>query len=385
MAKALRSRQKVDPTPKWIDAHSWTGEQFTAYFHKSMNYYNAEFKNKDLKPKVIEWMKLNSFDPNTISLFKKTKDHRCNISIGATASNLLNGMPDFHPGFDNGKSNIEWLKSAINKIIEEGKDDIEAEEESKKSKPETSTLNIQDRIREQAVSMSDEIDYAVDKFIANPESFDPKAFKMASLFRSKGVKSAQARYIKGFYEKDCAELKEVLENKDDQLKEGYKKFSKKDIKKLIDFYESINTACEQIAAEAKVLKKPRAKKVKPVEDLVKRVKFKLSDDKLGIASVPPAQLIGASNAIVYNTKTRKIGYYISADSSGLTVKGASIDNFTGKSMQKTLRKPPEQFKEFKEQNTQKRFETWFSKNIKTTETALNGRLNSDIIILKVYK
>ena len=45
----------------------------------------------------------------------------------------------------------------------------------------------------------------------------------------------------------------------------------------------------------------------------------------------------------------------------------------------------EQLKEFKEQNTQKRFETWFNKNIKTTETVHNGRLNEDTVILKVFK
>ena len=76
----------------------------------------------------------------------------------------------------------------------------------------------------------------------------------------------------------------------------------KNIKKLIDFYESIIAACEQIATEAKTLKKPRAKKVKPAEELVKKIKFKVSDDKLGISSVPPATLVGAQMAVVYNTR-----------------------------------------------------------------------------------
>ena len=101
--------------------------------------------------------------------------------------------------------------------------------------------------------------------------------------------------------------------------------------------------------------------------------------------MPPAQLIGAQNAVVFNTKTRKIGYYISTSSAGLTVKGTSLINFTEKSSQKTLRKPEVQLKEFKEQNTQKRVENWFTKNVKTTETVLNGRLNEDIVILKVFK
>ena len=172
---------------------------------------------------------------------------------------------------------------------------------------------------------------------------------------------------------------------DDQLREAYKHLPRKNVKKLIEFYDSIMAACEQIAAEQKVLKKPRAKKVKPAEQLVAKLKFCVKDDKLGIVSVPPAGIIGAQAVAVFNIKTRKIGYYIAKSSAGLAVKGTSLLDFTDKSTQKTLRKPAEQLKEFKEQNTQKRFETWFDKSVKTTEVALNGRFNEDTVILKVFK
>jgi hypothetical protein len=197
--------------------------------------------------------------------------------------------------------------------------------------------------------MSDEIDAAIDSWIVDPNAFDPKAFKMVSLLRGKGAKAAQARYIKGFFASGLAELKELSSgHADDQLKEGYRHVSRKNVNKLIEFYESIAQACEQIAAEAKVLKKPRAKKVKPAEELVKRIKFKMTDDKLGVTSVPAAGLIGAQAAIVYNAKTRKFGMYIAKTSAGLNVKGTSIIDFTEKSFQRTLRKPPEQLKEFKD-------------------------------------
>jgi DNA-directed RNA polymerase beta' subunit len=100
--------------------------------------------------------------------------------------------------------------------------------------------------------------------------------------------------------------------------------------------------------------------------------------------VPAAGLIGAQAAVVYNAKTRKIGVYVSKTSAGLSVKGTSIIDFTDKSFQKTLRKPADQLREFKEQNTQKRVTDWFGK-IKATETSLNGRMNADIMILKVFK
>jgi DNA-directed RNA polymerase beta' subunit len=103
-----------------------------------------------------------------------------------------------------------------------------------------------------------------------------------------------------------------------------------------------------------------------------------------VVSVPAAGLIGAQGAVVFNVKTRKLGIYIAKTSAGLSVKGTSIINFTEKSMQKTLRKPAEQIKEFKEQNTQKRVFDWFSK-IKATDILLNGRINAEIMILKVLK
>jgi hypothetical protein len=92
-------------------------------------------------------------------------------------------------------------------------------------------------------------------------------------------------------------------------------------------------------------------------------------------------IIGASELWVYNTKTRKLGQYIASTSAGLAVKGASIENYTDKSVQKTLRKPEQQLAEFtKAGKVQLRK---FMDSVKTTETLLNGRINVDVILLRV--
>jgi hypothetical protein len=387
MATATKSRRSTlrDTSPKWDGHETWTADQFLKHFHKSMEYYRLESSGKDLKPKVIDWMGRNGYGRDEISSFKKTKDNRCGVTMGSIASNLLKGMPSLREDFNQGRDTSVWLAEQIKDVIIQGKNDIDESEDNAVIKTPAQVYNIQDRIRDQAGQMSEEIDQAIDNWIIDAEAFDPKAFKMVNLLRSKGAKAAQARYIKGFYQRDLNELLELASGStDEQLREAYKHNSRKNVKKLIEFYESIMTACDQIAAEAKVLKKPRAKKVKPAEELVKKIKFKVSDDKLGITSVPPAGIVGASAAVVYNTKTRKVGIYQANSSAGLNVKGTSIIDFTVKSFQKTLRKPDQQIKEFKEQNTQRRAETWFDK-IKATETALNGRINAEIMILKIFK
>ena len=383
----IRENAKRDYSPKWDGAESWDGAQFNRHFRGAMAYYRLESSGKELKSKVIDWMGRNEYDRATIKAFKDTKDSRCGLTMGAVAACLVKGMPEIHSGFNDSRDTTKWLRAEIQKVIEQGADDeVDTDEPAKVAKVESYVPTIQDRLREAAGGMSEELDAAIDSWITDPEAFNPKDIKVVNLLKGKGAKAAHARMIKGYFQRNYDELTELASgNADDQLKEAYKHNSRKNVNKLIEFYSNIMSACEQIAAEAKVLKKPRAKKVKPAEQIVAKLKFMLSDTKLGITSMPPATIVGAQACVVFNVKTRKIGYYIAKTSAGLGVKGTSLIDFTEKSTQKTLRKPPEQIKEFKEQNTQKRFETWFAKNVKTTETVLNGRFNEDTVILKVYK
>lgn len=383
---SIRENAKRDMSPKWDNAQDWTSAQFTKNFYNSMEFYRLEKSVKDLKPKLIEWMHNSGYSKDDINAVRKTKDKYFSGTAVGVAACLVKGMPEVHAGFNNGKNTAVWLRNEIEKVVSAGANDLEDDEDAPKvEKPVIYTPSIQDRLRDAAGEMSEELDYAIDSWSTDPEAFDPKAFKVVNLLKGKGAKAAHARLIKNYFQRGLDELHELASGKaDEQLKEGYSNRPRKHIKKLIEFYESIAAACDQIAAEQKVLKKPRAKKVKPAEQLVSKVKFMLTDAKLNITSVPPATIIGAQGLVVYNTKTRKLGMYTSKTSAGLNVKGTSITNFTEKSVQKTLRKPEVQLKDFKDQNTQRRVETWIGA-IKTTGILLNGRINEDIVLLKVFK
>jgi len=92
--------------------------------------------------------------------------------------------------------------------------------------------------------------------------------------------------------------------------------------------------------------------------------------------------VGAKELWIFNTKTRKLGKYVAKEFSELTVKGTSIVNFDeAKSVQKTLRKPEEQLKEFKSAGKVQLRK--FLEDIKAVDIKLNGRINEDTILLKV--
>jgi hypothetical protein len=381
--EAFRENAKKDKSPNWDNHEQLNDEEFLRVWTKAMAFYRVDCNSKDLKLNVITWMSKNGYSKSDISKFRKTKEWRCTHTVGGIASCLLRGMPPQRPGFNNGRNYVEWLRQRIEEISQQGKDDIDKDAEGNITL--APVVSIQDRIKEQSIAMNEEIDLYIDKFHENQNEFNPRGIKIINLFKAKGVKSAHARFIKGFHEFDYNELIELSSGEaDEQLREAYERYPRKNIKKLIEFYEIVRTACDQIIAESKVLRKPKAKKVKPAEDLVKKFKFKVSDNKLGIASVPVAGIIGAQMVVIYNAKTRKIGIYKAKTISGLSVKGATILEFVEASNQKTLRKPDVQLKEFKEQTTQKRVEMWFDK-IKSTETKLNGRSNDDTMILKIFK
>jgi hypothetical protein len=375
-----RSSKGRDHSPKWDNVDTMSEDEFSRHFRISMDWYRLESSGKELKPKVITWMAANEFTKEQIATFKKTKDWRCNLTTGSLVANLLKGMPDSRAGFNEGRSTSKWIKDSINKILEEGKNDIEEEEDT--TKPVIPVVTIQERLRETSGKMSEEIDYALDKFTTDPESFDPKAIKVLNLLKGKDAKAAHARIIKGFYIRSYEELQEAAEGKCEQLGEAYSHLTKPQMKKIIAFYHEIISACDMLGQEAKVNRKPRAKKTVPADKIVAKLKYAKTNEQLKLVSINPTEIIGAKELWVYNIKSRKVGKYVAAEYLELSVKGTSIIGFNANlSVQKTLRKPEEQLKEFKAAGKVQLRR--FLDDIKAVDIKLNGRINEDVVLLKV--
>ena len=376
-----RTKAQRDLSPKWDGHETMSTDEFYRHFRHSMDYYRLEFNGRDLKPKVINWMSENGYTKDQIKSFKETKDFRCNSTMGAIAANLLRGMPAIRADFNEGRNTALWLGEQISKIISEGKDDYEPEEpvEEKAAIPQVS---IQERVREATFGMTEEIEDTLDSFSKDPENFDPKAFKILNLLRGKQAKAAHARIIKDFYQRQYNEYLELQEGTCEQLKEAYSHLTKSQIKKITQFYFEILSACDMLMQEAKVNRKPRAKKSKPVEKIVEKLKYLKQDDKLKLVSINPTDIVGSKELWVFNIKTRKLGKYVAAEFSDLSVKGTSITGFDEiKSVAKTLRKPEEQLKEFK--TAGKVVLRKFLEDIKAVDIKLNGRINEDTVLLKV--
>jgi hypothetical protein len=198
------------------------------------------------------------------------------------------------------------------------------------------------------------------------------------------VKPAHAKIIKDDFMFQLEEAKEVVQWEDPDIKEAYSFMDVKMRKQYLAFFEKIDTACDTFIETGKAKRKPRKPKAVSKEKLVSKLKYQINDSDLGIASINPIEILDATELWVYNTKNRKLGVYkVEGLKPALTVKGTSITDFNAtSSIQKTLRKPAEQLKEFKG-TAKTKFQKAFN-DIKAVEIKMNGRINNTTIILKAF-
>lgn len=300
---------------------------------------------------------------------------------------LMRGMPELHPQ-DDDRSCAIWLKEKIGPIIAEGKELLKVQKVEEK-KGAVYVPSIQERIREASYNHMEEIVNWLETWIANPAKFDYKAFNLVNHFKAREINQAHARVIRDFYEPIYNEFTmlvtppKVKDESYQQLVEGYRAYTKTQIKNMLLALEEIMGVTNMYLQQAKINRKPRAKKAPSKEKLVSKLKFKLQDDRYKLVSIKPEEAAAALELWVFNTKTRKLGVYVASDSAALSVKGTTIVNFNeAKSIAKTLRKPEEQLKDANKLPKSKLRKMFDSVN--SVETKLNGRINADVILLKAY-
>ena len=389
MAKSVKVRKKTARAKRrgspWelMPTKTWQGAHYFVHY---------EIESKDWLNVCKTYIK-KKYDKKIVSAINKLPDWK----VGGKSHYALAAyceehhphlIPDHYVGvFD------KWVMG----LAEEGTKVVEEKKAEEKAKKNVYVPSIQERIRDQAIEACDAIEEWLDGFIKDKKTFDAKAFDFTSHFAKHKISQAHARKIKSFYEGELEEAiliqklptpGEINRCKDEreadqlaQLREAYSHLTKKDAQTWLEALERLHGACNVVIDAAKASRKPRAKKAPSKEKLIAKLKYCERDDKLQLVSVNPLDLIDAKEVWVYNTKTRKLGKYVAADHATLQVKGTTLQFYDEKaSIQKTLRKPDETLKEFKKAG--KVALRKFLDNIKTTDIKLNGRLNSDTIILK---
>jgi|11_taG_2_1085331.scaffolds.fasta_scaffold13890_1 hypothetical protein len=404
--------------PSWEGWEEWTGEQIHRHRRNTHSWYYEHFKPADLYGNVPVWMADNGYSKDEIKSVKNAPNSALSITAGIVARMDIKGAPRLNkkeaehwaslPGTSGELTcGVErFLKEKVTDAIKIGSQIVEQKQEVEKVEGKKYVPTIQERIRDQAIAMSEGIDEWLEGWIENPKSFDPNGFDLKAYLKKVQPTQAHARKMRTMWEMELtdfddlermptkgqlAKMSELDADLWAQLKEGYSHLKKADIAKKRKAVDAINAELDFIIDQAKATRKPRKPKQRSAGKVVEKLKFSKADPKYSLASIDPTLIVGANELWVFNVKTRKLGKYIASnidpkglarDGTGLSVKGTTIIGFDeNTSIQKTLRKPADQLKEFK--NSGKVALRKFMDEIATTDTKLNGRCNPDTVLLKV--
>jgi hypothetical protein len=335
----------------------------------ALNWYNYHSDSKESKKFTLSYLKEIDASKKEIEALERVSDDRFQ-NLGFVCRMKLRGAPLT-------EKNEQWIST----FIEELKNKSPIKKDVEEAEPKV-VVSIQERVFEKTRDYIGEIEGAIDDcfvLLDFKTVFDPY-----DLMRSLDIKGAHTKHILPVYQKKLEEIEEAIKGKDEQLVEGYSFLSKKQLKEYASLLKRIVEDCARIAHTAKLTRAPRKKKVKSVDKVIEKLQFKKEDNEYKAASINPADIIGASQLWVFNTKTRKLGCYNATDVGGLNIKGTTLTNFNEEtSVQKTIRKP-----EVVLPATLKAGKVALRKvltDINAVEQALTGRVNSDIILLRVIK
>lgn len=330
---------------------------------QALNWYSYYKDYKDSKSYLITHMTKKNYAKEDIAKIATKVPDSFISNTGFVCRLLERGA-----GLD--VKQLNWISDKIHYLLSIAD---KPKEEDDDSKPK---VNIQERIQEQSSEFIGELEGFLDDY---KTAFNPYEWMVTN-----GVKAVHARKIASHFIPKLTEPVLVLSGKGgEDLEEAYSCFTKANIKKFVALIEQIVSDANRIVNNSKVTRKPRKTKKPTADKLTAKVQYKKEDIEYKLVSINPVEIIGAKQLWVFNTKTRKLGVYHAWTDGGLTIKGTTIDGYTDNSSSKTLRKPADIFLAM-QKGTERKYKSIFD-GIKSTEQALTGRINTDTILLKVFK
>lgn len=340
---------------------------------RGLNWYRYVCDYGDYVLFLKEW--ILTYRPESakkdLTRLDKLPEKQVNSSIAIIARMQLQGFP-----LDD--ADVDTIIVYINEL--KRMDKVKKEEDAEPSGP-----SVQDRMRVQVQGVLSEVDQAVDDFLINDVAVDFDALR-EKIFNP-NFKAPHLAIIEKYIKRYVKEWEEALAamggnfwyESSEQLVEGYAYAGKKVLKNIIEKFSNLNGT---LSTEANKVKMVRIRKKKPMDKkkMVAKLKFLKECKELGLTSIAPSDILGASVLWVYDCKKRKLGYYEGEFAGSLHVKGTTILGVKP-SFQKTLRKPEEQmvaFSKLRKNQTSNFFDA-----IKAKPQALTGRTNTDLILLRV--
>jgi len=349
-----------------IATTDWSAVSASDYndrIRETLRHYGYFYEPKDGFKWAAEWIKAN-LEKQALTEFKASPERVFAMTAGSLCKIMLDG----------GKLN-ESARAIVDREIAAARQRGIAAMVAKEENTDTPKRTIADIMKENTSNFIGEIEEVIDRMDTEYSVYDE--------MKKIDAPAVTAKAIIDYYTPQVDEMKELINDKPEDLVEAYRHMSAKEKRDYLKFLENIVDEAEKYSMSKKAVRKTRAKKPKSVDQQVARVKYLKESKEFKLVSIDPSKLIGSDSVYLFNTKTRQMIHLTTNDASGFKISGTTIQNFDEKaSSRKTIRKPEEFFTEFMKATKAKSY-TQYAK-LTTKPASANGRINEHMLILKAY-
>lgn len=361
--RVKKKRKTTDRASKLSIEYKYMGSEPIDVWEKgyqvALNWYNYSYDLDQAREWLLEYMKKNEYPRAEISAVRRAPKYEIPTTVGWIARMLMNGniLED---------KTMQYFNTRVADVMSSA-------EKEEPEVPSEKTPNVRERINSKANVFITHVEELLDGESGFNFEFDAYEFL-------KGIEAnpATANTVRAFY----VRIRDEVNEDHPDIKEAYGR----SLRKYRTFWNKFIEDCDRFVGNVKAAKvrKPRERKAKSAVDQTKGLKFMKEFGPLKIASVNPAEIIGAQQVWTYNTKYRKLNRFDAVGPAGIGVKGTTLIGFDEeKSVMKGLRKPEDVLTNLL--SAGKVSLRKFMDEIKGQAHAPKGRMNEDIIILRVIK
>lgn len=325
---------------------------------QALNWYSVNSDPETCQSWAVAYARSINADERVVKALE-AKGKKFSPTMAAVARMLSRGcqLEDKH---------VLMLSAEMRKFADMRLDDEEPVVPPVKSKKKSSALE----------EIDDYVDTCLRQLLSGVKiSPDAYAFALRA-----GCTPTIAREVKLAYERTYEEIKLALEG-DEEMEEGYSGYSKKHLRSAREFLQQLRVDMVNIGKVTKVKRGTRKRRAPSKEKAVSRVKYMEKSPEYGVASINPADIIGAASLWVFNNKTRQLGVYFASGADGLSIKGTTIQGYDEeKSFQRKLRKPEAYLEAIRSSTPKSALEKL--KSVRAVDVKMNGRINDQTILLR---
>jgi hypothetical protein len=328
---------------------------------RAFNFYNQDNGKKEARLYLKTYIKHSGLGVNIDNI----SDSDIILTYGWLARMVLNGnmlLPRHLEDLDSYIKTLYTTKEVIKVLIEK-----------------TPRLSVQDYMQDKIAEVIGELEGQVDEFLK-----DGKEFDLYNYMQANSIPKPYCKDIDAWARKRGMEFTEVYKTTDKDVKEGYSNISRRQQANLVKLFGSFIVDLEKYSQFKKANRKPRVAKAKPPVMQVARIKFKKEDTELGIKSVNPSEMVGASQVWVYNVKYKRLAAYRSDSVQGIQVKGSTLQNYDPDMSECRSIRRPEAFLKVLLDASKVKLRKLLS-DLTTKGYDVTGRINDECIIVRVIK